>query len=83
LGNARSKSSYLAVSSLQQTFPQLLEDVPVDDLLRFAGGRLHLGPYLWAARGGHYEFCHFDPDDNFLIILQVNDDALLTNKRLI
>ena len=27
--NARAKSSYLAVASLQQAFPQLLEDVPL------------------------------------------------------
>ena len=33
-------------------------------------GKLHLGPYLWLALRGHYEFCHFDPDDNFLVIIQ-------------
>ena len=33
-------------------------------------GKLHLGPYLWLALRGHYEFCHFDPDDNFLVMIQ-------------
>ena len=33
-------------------------------------GKLHLGPYLWLALKGHYEFCHFDPDDNFLIMIK-------------
>ena len=33
-------------------------------------GKLHLGPYLWLALKGHYEFCHFDPDDNFLTMIR-------------
>ncbi len=68
-GNARARSSYLAVNSLQQAFPQLLPDVPMPEYLT-ANGKLHLGPYLWMALEGHYEFCHFDPDDNFLVIIQ-------------
>ena len=33
-------------------------------------GKLHLGPYMWVALKNHYEFCHYDPDDNFLIMVQ-------------
>ena len=68
-GSARSKSSYLAVASMQNTFPQLLGEVPFPEYLS-AKGKLHLGPYMWVAAQGHYEFCHFDPDDNFLIMIQ-------------
>ena len=67
--NATAKSSYLAVASMQQAFPQLLSDVPLPDYLT-VNGKLHLGPYMWVALKGHYEFCHFDPDDNFLIMIQ-------------
>ena len=67
--NARARSSYLAVASMQQAFPQLLDDVPLPKYLQDYG-KLHLGPYMWVALQGHYEFCHFDPDDNFLIMIQ-------------
>jgi len=68
-GNARARSSYLAVASMQQAFPELLPDLPLPKYLNNYG-KLHLGPYMWVALKGHYEFCHFDPDDNFLIMLQ-------------
>ena len=68
-GNARAKSSYLAVASMQQAFPELLADVPLPKYLQNYG-KLHLGPYMWLALKGHYEFCHFDPDDNLLIMIQ-------------
>jgi len=67
--NARAKSSYLAVASLQQAFPQLLDDVPLPKYLK-RNGKLHLGPYMWVAIKHHYEFCHYDPDDNFLVMVQ-------------
>jgi len=67
--NARARSSYLAVASMQQAFPQLQDDVPLPIYLRNYG-KLHLGPYLWVALKGHYEFCHFDPDDNFLVMIK-------------
>ena len=67
--NARAKSSYLAVASLHQAFPQLLDDVPFPDYLS-KNGKLHLGPYMWVALKNHYEFCHFDPDDNFLLMIK-------------
>ena len=67
--NARARSSYLAVASMQQAFPQLLDDVPMPKYLQNYG-KLHLGPYMWVALKGHYEFCHFDPDDNFLVMIQ-------------
>jgi len=68
-GNAKARSSYLAVASMQQAFPQLQPDVPLPIYLRNYG-KLHLGPYMWVALKGHYEFCHFDPDDNFLVMIQ-------------
>jgi len=68
-GNARARSSYLAVASMQQAFPQLLKELPLPKYLNNYG-KLHLGPYLWVALKGHYEFCHYDPDDNFLIMIQ-------------
>ena len=36
-GNARARSSYLAVASLHQAFPQLLEDLPLPSFLREKG----------------------------------------------
>ena len=68
-GNAKARSSYLAVASLAQAFPELIPDVPLPEHLT-ENGKLHLGPYMWVALKGHYEFCHFDPDDNFLIMIQ-------------
>ena len=47
-GNARARSSYLAVASLHQAFPQLLDDVPLPEYLKH-DGKLHLGPYMWVA----------------------------------
>ena len=68
-GNAKARSSYLAVASLHQVFPELLDDVPLPPYLKH-DGKLHLGPYLWVALKDHYEFCHFDPDDNFLVMIR-------------
>jgi hypothetical protein len=67
--NAKAKSSYLAVASLAQAFPQLLDDLPLPLYLK-EKGKLHLGPYMWVALANHYEFCHYDPDDNFLLMIQ-------------
>ena len=39
-------------------------------------GKLHAGPFMWIAPKGHYEYCHMDPDDNFLLIL-VNTEHTL------
>jgi len=68
-GNAKARSSYLAVGSIQQSFPELLDDVPLPEYLK-QHGKLHLGPYMWLALKGHYEFNHFDPDDNFLVMIK-------------
>lgn len=80
-GNARARSSYLAVASIAQVFPQLLDEVPLPIYLENYG-KLHLGPYLWLALAGHYEFCHFDPDDNFLIIIQGKKQVRLVGHSL-
>ena len=31
--------------------------------------KLHSGPHLWIAPRAHYEFCHFDPDDSILCMI--------------
>ena len=58
--NARARSSYLAVASLSQAFPQLKDELPINDYIK-SNGKIHLGPYMWVALKGHYEFCHYDP----------------------
>ena len=63
-GNDVSKSSYLAVQNIGKALPELSEDIEVPKYVK----KLHGGPFLWIAQQGHYEFCHFDPDDNFLIV---------------
>ena len=37
----------------------------------------HRGPFLWVAPKGHYEYCHVDPDDNFLAIVNGKKKLLL------
>lgn len=64
-GNRKAKSSYMAVQNIKQAFPQLEDDIVIPSFVE----KIHGGPFLWIANQGHYEFCHFDPDDNCLIIL--------------
>ena len=64
-GNKKAKSSYMAVQNIKQVFPQLEKDIKIPSFV----GKMHGGPFMWIANSGHYEFCHFDPDDNVLIIL--------------
>ena len=64
-GNKKARSSYMAVQNIKQAFPQLESDIEIPDFVE----KIHGGPFLWIANQGHYEFCHFDPDDNCLIIL--------------
>ena len=54
-GNARARSSYLAVASMPSAFPQIADEVPLPSYVTANGGRLHLGPYMWVALKGHYE----------------------------
>ncbi|XP_022104468.1 lysine-specific demethylase 8-like isoform X2 [Acanthaster planci] len=63
--NRRARNSYLAVQNIKSTFPELEADVPIPDYI----GKIHMGPYLWIAVKGHYEYCHFDPDDGLLVVL--------------
>ncbi|CAH1798454.1 unnamed protein product [Owenia fusiformis] len=63
--NAKAKSSYMAVQNMKQTFPELLDDIKIPEYV----GKLHGGPFMWIALQNHYEYCHFDPDDGLLIIL--------------
>lgn len=64
-GNKKANTSYLAVQNIKKTFPELDTDLKVPEYI----GKVHGGPFLWVAHQGHYEFCHFDPDDNFLIVI--------------
>ena len=63
--NEISKNSYLAVQNIGKALPELCNDIEVPKYVK----KLHGGPFIWLARKGHYEFCHVDPDDNFLIVL--------------
>ena len=63
--NKKSKDSYLAVQNVKKALPQLEEEIPLPAYI----GKLHGGPFLWIAHEGHYEFCHFDPDDGFLVMI--------------
>ena len=80
-GNKRAQGSYLAVASIAQAFPQLQAEVPLPVFLE-QYGKLHLGPYLWLALRGHYEFCHFDPDDNFLTMIRGRKQVRLVGHSL-
>ncbi|KAK2185720.1 hypothetical protein NP493_225g01040 [Ridgeia piscesae] len=72
-GNKRAKNSYMAVQNIKKALPQLQEDVIVPDYV----GKMHGGPYMWIARKGHYEYCHTDADDGFLVILSGQKQARL------
>ena len=63
--NTKSFNSYLAVQNIRKALPELEADIELPKYVK----KLHGGPYIWIAQKGHYEFCHFDPDDNFLIVL--------------
>lgn len=63
--NRKAETTYLAVQNIKKALPELEADLQIPVYIE----KVHLGPYLWLARQGHYEFCHFDPDDNFLIVL--------------
>eukprot|EP00053_Salpingoeca_punica_P007258 m.66767 g.66767 ORF g.66767 m.66767 type:complete len:355 (-) comp14067_c0_seq1:118-1182(-) len=56
---------YMAVQNISHCFPVLQPDLPELPHL----GKLHQGPFLWIAQQGHYEYCHIDPDDGMLLIL--------------
>lgn len=32
--------------------------------------KVNRGPYLWIAPASHFEYTHFDPDDNFLVVIK-------------
>ena len=56
---------YMAVVNINQALQELRDDFTLPAHIP----KLHRGPFLWVAPKGHYEFMHFDPDDNFLCIL--------------
>ena len=69
----KSKGSYMAVQNIKQAFPQIDKEVVVPEFV----GKMHAGPFLWIANKGHYEFCHFDPDDNCLVVLNGSKNVRL------
>eukprot|EP01052_Picozoa_sp_SAG31_P013336 SAG31_NODE_800_length_12014_cov_11.050608_5_plen_257_part_00 len=54
---------YLAIQNVLRNFQELKAELPLPSYVR----KKHSGPFMWIASAGHYEFAHFDPDDNFLI----------------
>lgn len=65
LGTKKGRESYLAVQNVKRTFPMLEPDVSFAPYVE----KIHAGPFLWVARAGHFEYCHFDPDDGFLFVV--------------
>ena len=33
------------------------------------------GPFLWVAREGHYEYTHYDPDEDCLMVIQGENEV--------
>jgi hypothetical protein len=57
---------YLAAISIRRSFPQIADEFELPKYVQ----KVHSGPFMWLAQAGHYEFCHFDPDDGFLMLLR-------------
>lgn len=64
---AEARKYYMAVQNVKRTFPELVEDL--EPLPKYIG-KVHMGPYLWIAAPGHFEYCHVDPDDGLLMMAQ-------------
>lgn len=64
--NARGVSSYMAVQNISKVFPEISSECEMPEYVR----KIHNGPFLWVAHGGHYEFCHYDPDEGMLMMIQ-------------
>lgn len=56
---------YMAVQNIKRALPQLEEDIEMLDYV----GKCHMGPYLWIAPEGHYEYTHCDADDGLLFLI--------------
>mmetsp|Transcript_2712 Transcript_2712/g.3656 ORF Transcript_2712/g.3656 Transcript_2712/m.3656 type:complete len:734 (+) Transcript_2712:116-2317(+) len=56
---------YLAACNIKKALPEVNHEVYIPSFVK----KVHKGPFLWVAPKGHYEFCHFDPDDGLLIVL--------------
>eukprot|EP00808_Paulinella_micropora_P018006 g73518.t1 len=61
---------YLAVQNIKKVFPSLAASMSMLDLPGLGPLKLHAGPFLWVAAEKHYEYCHQDPDDNFLLVTE-------------
>ena len=61
-GSPAARSYYLAIQNTARVFPELVGELPTLPLV----AKKHSGPFLWFACEGHYEFAHYDADDNFL-----------------
>lgn len=62
----KAKKYYMAVQNVSTSFPEISKDVNLPKYIQ----KKHMGPYLWVGSPSHYEFCHFDADDGFLMMIQ-------------
>lgn len=63
--NAKGVSSYMAVQNISKVFPEIYSEFQMPRYVK----KIHNGPFLWIARGGHYEFCHFDSSEGMLMMI--------------
>lgn len=56
---------YMAVQNIKRALPHLEADIDMPDYT----GKRHMGPYLWIAPEGHYEYTHCDADDGLLFLI--------------
>jgi hypothetical protein len=74
------KNHYMAVQNIKRALPILEDEVPIPTYIK----KMHRSPFLWIgnftsdsssiyiffeAPANHYEFCHFDPDDNIFTLI--------------
>mmetsp|Transcript_19302 Transcript_19302/g.24399 ORF Transcript_19302/g.24399 Transcript_19302/m.24399 type:complete len:373 (-) Transcript_19302:638-1756(-) len=60
------RTYYLAVQNIKEVFPELNEEYQKPTYCP----KVHRGPFLWIAPASHFEYTHFDPDDNFLVVVK-------------
>jgi ribosomal protein L16 Arg81 hydroxylase len=62
----RAKNYYLAVQNIKTSLPELEKEAILPKYIE----KKHMGPYLWIGSETHYEFCHWDADDGFLMMIK-------------
>lgn len=61
----KAKNYYMAVQNIRG-FTEISHEATLPKYIE----KKHMGPYLWVGSQDHYEFCHFDPDDGCLMMIQ-------------